>query len=254
MNKKIVFFGFAAAVLLGANANAAATLKTIASQAYVDAGLTAKEDASNKISDDMSGSTLNDALYPSAKAVAAYVSSAVNGSVSALGALASKNTVSTDLIDDSAVATGKIADKAVTAAKIGDGTVTATQLATDIVNILNSVSDKENTANKSTSMNNDTNSDDKYPSVKAVADYVSSAVSTKADSTAISDMQTIGNKSSNIVNDASDSNKYPSVPAVVAYAIPKPSVACSSSNSHCVLSVNGSGEIYWEDVAYPAGP
>lgn len=58
---------------------------------------------------------------------------AASGDLEGLGALASENTVSTDLIDDSAVTSAKIEDGAVTSAKIADGTVATLDLADSAV-------------------------------------------------------------------------------------------------------------------------
>jgi hypothetical protein len=68
----------------------------------------------------------------------------------------------------------------------------------------------EKTANKSTNINADQSSNVKYPSVKAVYDWVTSAFGPALTFTP----ENVANKSINIVTDQSSNTKYPSVKAV----------------------------------------
>ena len=78
---------------------------------------------------------------------------------------------------------------------------------------------KEDLANKSTSVTADGASNTKYSSVKAIKDYVDTALSNEASIRAAADLlkEDLVNKSTNVTTDGTSNTKYPSVKAVKDY-------------------------------------
>ena len=78
---------------------------------------------------------------------------------------------------------------------------------------------KEDLANKSTNVTADGASNTKYSSVKAVKDYVDTALSNEASIRAAADLlkEDLANKSINVTTDGTSNTKYPSVKAVKDY-------------------------------------
>jgi hypothetical protein len=109
------------------------------------------EVVSNKsISITLGGANPSDQLYPSQKAAKAYVDNAIY------------DAVGTGVADATTLAPGKVQ----LAGDLG-GTATSPTVP--------ALANKENSSNKSTSVQTDASSDSKYPSVKAVKDYVDQA-------------------------------------------------------------------------------
>jgi hypothetical protein len=74
---------------------------------------------------------------------------------------------------------------------------------------------KEDLANKSTNVTTDGTSNTKYPSVKAVKDYVDAGTTTL--NAGLNLKEDLINKSTNVVTDAASNTKYPSVKAIKDY-------------------------------------
>jgi hypothetical protein len=111
----------------------------------------ASEVVSNKsTATDLGGANPSDQLYPSQKAAKAYVDNAIY------------DAVGTGVADATTLAPGKVQ----LAGDLG-GTATSPTVP--------ALANKENSSNKSTSVQTDASSDSKYPSVKAVKDYVDQA-------------------------------------------------------------------------------
>jgi len=166
---------------------------------------------------DLGNSNPSNSLYPTQLAVKSYVDNAIS------------TVIANGVSDATTLATGKI------------------QLAGDLAGTANAptvpgLSQKESLGNKSTSVANDATSNTKYPSVKAVKDYVdqatSSATVVDADATTkgkiqlagdlggtaslpsvpgLAQKEDVGNKSISVATDASSNTKYPSVKAVKDY-------------------------------------
>jgi hypothetical protein len=176
-----------------------------------------KEDLANKSTNVTTDGTSN-TKYPSVKAVKDYVDAGVTTATTAVNNEASVRAAA-------------------------DATLT-TNLATEITNRTNADLLKEDIANKSTNVSTDGTSNTKYPSVKAVKDYVDAGVTTAttavnneaivraaADATLTTNLATeitnrtnadllkedLANKSTNVTTDGTSNTKYPSVKAVKDY-------------------------------------
>ncbi|WP_281297279.1 OmpA family protein [Flavobacterium limnophilum] len=122
-----------------------------------------KEDVANKSTNVTTDGT-SDTKYPSVKAVKSYVDASATSSSTALAnevtrATNAENTIATNLTTET------------NARAAADATLT-NNLATEVTNRTAADLLKEDVANKSTNVTTDGASDTKYPSVKAVKDYV----------------------------------------------------------------------------------
>jgi hypothetical protein len=194
-----------------------------------------KEDLSNK-STSVSNDGASNTKYPSVKAVKDYVDAGVTTATTAVNNEASVRAAA------DATLTTNIATEVTRAT--GAETTLTTNLATEITNRTNADLLKEDLANKSTNVTTDGTSNTKYPSVKAVKDYVDAGVTTAttavnneasvraaADATLTTNLATeitnrtnadllkedIANKSTNVTTDGTSNTKYPSVKAVKDY-------------------------------------
>ncbi|MEY4273527.1 MAG: hypothetical protein RL638_475 [Bacteroidota bacterium] len=166
---------------------------------------------------DLGNSNPSNSLYPTQRAVKSYVDNAIS------------SVVANGVSDATTLATGKIQ----LAGDLG-GTATAPTVP--------GLAQKESLGNKSTSVATDATSNTKYPSVKAVKDYVdqvaTSATVVDADATTkgkiqlagdlsgtaavptvpgLAQKEDVGNKSVSVSTDATSNTKYPSVKAVKDY-------------------------------------
>ena len=166
---------------------------------------------------DLGNSNPSNSLYPTQRAVKSYVDNAMS------------TVISNGVPDATTLATGKIQ----LAGDLG-GTATAPTVP--------GLAQKESLGNKSTSVATDATSNTKYPSVKAVKDYVdqvaTSATVVDADATTkgkiqlagdlggtaavptvpgLAQKEDVGNKSVSVSTDATSNTKYPSVKAVKDY-------------------------------------
>lgn len=184
---------------------------------------------------------------------------AASGDLDGLGELASKDTVATALIDDSAVTTDKIADgavatqdladSAVTSAKIADGTVATLDLADDAVTSAkiadNSVSSEKLTASVRTTISD---------LQKAVSETAPEGILSKAK--AYSDEKD-GEQTTAITNayEAADTATLNSakaytneqIGALDLQAISRVPAACGTADNYCVLTTNGT-KFVWEVI------
>jgi len=166
---------------------------------------------------DLGNSNPSNSLYPTQRAVKSYVDNAIS------------SVVANGVSDATTLATGKIQ----LAGDLG-GTATSPTVP--------ALAQKESLGNKSTSVATDATSNTKYPSVKAVKDYVdqvaTSATVVDADATTkgkiqlagdlggtaalptvpgLAQKEDVGNKSVSVSTDATSNTKYPSVKAVKDY-------------------------------------
>jgi hypothetical protein len=166
---------------------------------------------------DLGNSNPSNSLYPTQRAVKSYVDNAMS------------TVISSGVPDATTLATGKIQ----LAGDLG-GTATSPTVP--------GLAQKESLGNKSTSVATDATSNTKYPSVKAVKDYVDQATtgatvvdadaSTKGKIQLAGDLggtaavptvpglaqkEDVGNKSISVATDATSNTKYPSVKAVKDY-------------------------------------
>ena len=241
--KGLVFVGFAAAVFANA-ANAAGEEKTVTSLKYTEATY---EKSANKVEAFTETNKNSTTLYPS--------NAAVTAALAANGGTVEDSTITVKL-------NGATVDSfTVNAAADKDVDITGVQT----------------TSNLSGSITTDTGSTTKYPSVKAVEDYVGTAVAAEANvqadwnqtntdaddfiknkPTALSQFtddlgdQKTANLSGSITTDTGSTTKYPSVKAVEDYmssyaptieAIPS---TCTASTP-CALVAAGNGA-KWEPI------
>ncbi|MHA8106447.1 hypothetical protein [Aquirufa sp. 5-AUSEE-100C1] len=166
---------------------------------------------------DLGNSNPSNSLYPTQRAVKSYVDNAIS------------SVVANGVSDATTLATGKIQ----LAGDLG-GTATAPTVP--------GLAQKESLGNKSTNVATDATSNTKYPSVKAVKDYVdqvaTSATVVDADAATkgkiqlagdlggtaavptvpgLAQKEDVGNKSVSVSTDATSNTKYPSVKAVKDY-------------------------------------
>ena len=185
---------------------------------------------------------------------------AASGDLEGLGALASEDTVSTGLIDNSAVITDKIADSAVTSAKIADSAVTSAKIADGSVATLdladdavttdkiadNSVSSQQLTADVRTTISNlqkavsETAADGILSKAKAYSDE-KDVEQTTAITTAYQNADTATLNSAKAYTDDQ-------IEALDLKAISRVPAACGNADNYCVLTTNGTNFV-WEVIA-----
>ena len=158
--------------------------------------LALKEDKSNK-SIDLTVDSGSDVKYPSVKAVVDYVTARVSGSSGTSG-----SGTSSDSVPDATTSVKGIIQLA------GDlsGTAANPTIANGAVSAAQTDGSLEITANKSTSISADGSSNTKYPTVKAVKDYVDASSSSSGGSGG-SGSGSGGGSGSGSVSDASTTSK-----------------------------------------------
>lgn len=166
--------------------------------------LALKEDKSNK-SIDLTVDSGSDVKYPSVKAVVDYVTARVSGSSGSSGSdgtSGSGSGTSSDSVPDATTSVKGIIQLA------GDlsGTAANPTIANGAVSAAQTDGSLEITANKSTSISADGSSNTKYPTVKAVKDYVDASSSSSGGSGG-SGSGSGGGSGSGSVSDASTTSK-----------------------------------------------
>ena len=195
-------------------------------------GLANKENLSNK-SISVSTDATSDTKYPSVKAVKDYVDSATQGvalqtTVAGKEDVSNKSTATTlgtsDILYPTQKAVKSYVDSQIASSTIVDADATTKgkiQLAGDLSGTaatptVPGLANKENLSNKSISVSTDATSDTKYPSVKAVKDYVDSATQGVALQTTVAGKEDVSNKSTATTLGTSDI-LYPTQKAVKSY-------------------------------------
>lgn len=275
MNKKIIFSGFMAAILLSASANAA----QIASKDYVDAQNTAQTTSilntvNTTLEDYSTTSEINTTIN---QIVEGAIDDAVDAVNSDVANKADKKVPATAGNLAGLDATGNLADSGISATglqtsitNLGDAVTaiegdittiegdittmgdTLTTLQTTIVD-----ADLSNLATKTevtTGLAGKADASTTYSKTE-----VDTALDAKADASdldalatvtsvnaALAGKEDLSNKSNSIATDTGSTTKYTTVNAVEAYALPKPPADCATAQ--CVLSVNSSGNPFWEVV------
>lgn len=186
---------------------------------------------------------------------------AASGDLDGLGELASKDTVSTDLIDDSAVTSAKIEDGAVATLDLADKAVTTDKIAD------NSVSSEKLTANVRTTISDlqkavsETAPEGILSKAKAYSDEKDEAQTTAittayqaADATTLNsandytdvEIAKINNADTGILKQAKEYTND-QIDALDLQAISRVPAACGTAGNYCVLTTNGT-KFVWEVI------
>lgn len=191
--------------------------------AVVLEALALKEDKSNK-SIDLTVDSGSDVKYPSVKAVVDYVTARVSGSSGTSGSGGSSGS-------GSGGSSGSVPDATISVKGIiqlaGDlsGTAANPTIANGAVSAAQTDGSLEITANKSTSISADGSSNTKYPTVKAVKDYVDASSSGSGGSGGSGSVSDASTTSKGIVQLAGDLSGTAASPSVAAAAITTSKIA-----------------------------
>ena len=185
--------------------------------------LALKEDKSNK-SIDLTVDSGSDVKYPSVKAVVDYVTARVSGSSGTSGSGTSSGSgsgTSSDSVPDATTSVKGIIQLA------GDlsGTAANPTIANGAVSAAQTDGSLEITANKSTSISADGSSNTKYPTVKAVKDYVDASSSGSGGGSGSGSVSDASTTSKGIVQLAGDLSGTAASPSVAAAAITTSKIA-----------------------------
>ncbi|MDR2413257.1 MAG: hypothetical protein LBD50_03550 [Rickettsiales bacterium] len=280
MRRKLVFYGFMAAVLVFAGVDAASAAATqIASKAYVDAQNDTQNTNITNLQTDISDmetqthasatyatisqvgtGTLNTTATTIVDAINELTASSTNvsGKQDKLGgagqggkvvtASETLGTVSYTGIDTTVAASSA---NLITSGAVNTAITTATTgLATtaSLGNLAYQNSVAAGDIDAGAIVNADISATAAIARTKLAADVQTSL--SKADSaiTDVSGKEDTINKTSTISSASNSATKYTSESAVIAYALPKPSAACTAPSAQCVLSIDSSGVITWVDV------